>query len=89
MRVHVIAADLRAIAERMRRAHRKELRDQGAVEFLDERAGELDKIANLLVASLEARELELRAGTMTLQRRGETVVSDGRVITAANLFRKA
>jgi hypothetical protein len=76
MKVHVIAADLRAIAARMRK---------DSVPHRD--AAELDKIANLLVASLEARELEVRAGTMTMQRRGGTVVSDGRVLDASNLFR--
>lgn len=89
MNVQEIAFRLRAIADRMQRAHGAELRDQNAVEFLSERAGDVRILANELVASLDARQLEVRLGSGRLTRRrgGSVMVPSGRVIDATNLFK--
>lgn len=91
MKVHEIAAEGRSIAARMRRAHGAEIRDQNAVEFLSERAGEIEKLMNQLAASLDARQAEIRLGQQAWPkgRPGRILAEDGRVITVESLFRKA
>jgi hypothetical protein len=89
MNVQEIASRLRAIADRMQRAHRDELREQNAVEFMSERANDVRILANELVTSLDARQLEVRLGSggLTRRRGGSVTGPSGRVIDATNLFK--
>lgn len=90
MKVHELAAEGRAIAQRMRRAHGRDLRDQNAVEFLSERAGELDRLMDELVTSLDVRNAETRLGGARPNARafGGVVEVDGKLITHETLFRR-
>lgn len=89
MNLAEIAAELRTVADRMRRAHSAEMRDQGAVEYLSERAGEIARLANRLTESEDARRAEVRAGLPRKSGGGVHIACDGRVITRDTLFRRA
>lgn len=87
MRVHELAAEGRAIAARLRRPARGEVHEQGVVAWADGIARDIDRLMNALAASADARDAEVRSGTMSLRRKRGCVIVEGRVIHAGNLFK--
>jgi hypothetical protein len=87
MRVHEIAARGRSITAKLRRPARGEIAEQGVVVWADGLARELDLLFNELVRSADARDLEIRRGTMSVSRRSTMIVEGGRVLHAGNLFK--
>src|SRR4051812_26178757 len=85
IRLHELAERGRDLATRCRRAHRCELRDQGADEFLDSVARETDALMAALVCPPAARLAEARQGA----RRGRRVLLEVRRTSARAVFKRS